>query len=91
MIEIDLPEGVRVRVDAFVNERALSRVLRVLKVRREGFVADHELALRTHREEKLSIQREWSAGEHPVPSLKKFNRCLIIKLTLPPRIGPGRG
>ncbi len=31
VIEIDLPEGVRVRVDAFVNERALSRVLRVLK------------------------------------------------------------
>jgi transposase len=31
VIEIDLPEGVRVRVDAFVNERALSRVLRALK------------------------------------------------------------
>jgi transposase len=31
VIEIDLPEGVRVRVDAFVNERALGRVLRVLK------------------------------------------------------------
>jgi transposase len=33
VIEIDLPEGVRVRVDAFVNERALDRVLRVLKDR----------------------------------------------------------
>ena len=33
VIEIDLPEGVRVRVDAFVNERALDRVLRVLKGR----------------------------------------------------------
>jgi transposase len=33
VIEIDLPEGVCVRVDAFVNERALSRVLRVLKGR----------------------------------------------------------
>jgi transposase len=31
VIEIDLPEGVRVRVDAFVTERALSRVLRALK------------------------------------------------------------
>ena len=31
VIEIDLPDGARVRVDAFVNERALSRVLRVLK------------------------------------------------------------
>jgi transposase len=31
VIEIDLAGGVRVRVDAFVNERALSRVLRVLK------------------------------------------------------------
>jgi transposase len=31
LIEIDLPDGARVRVDAFVNERALSRVLRVLK------------------------------------------------------------
>jgi transposase len=33
VIEIDLPEGVRVRVDAFVNERALDRVLRALKAR----------------------------------------------------------
>jgi transposase len=33
VIEIDLPDGARVRVDAFVNERALSRVLRVLKDR----------------------------------------------------------
>lgn len=33
VIEIDLPDGARVRVDAFVNERALSRVLRVLKER----------------------------------------------------------
>ena len=31
VIEIDLPAGARVRVDAFVNERALSRVLRALK------------------------------------------------------------
>ena len=31
VIEIDLPDGARVRVDAFVNERALRRVLRVLK------------------------------------------------------------
>ena len=27
MIEIDLPDGTRLRVDAFVNERALRRVL----------------------------------------------------------------
>jgi transposase len=33
VIEIDLPEGVRIRVDAFVNERALGRVLRLLKDR----------------------------------------------------------
>jgi hypothetical protein len=33
VIEIDLPEGVCVRVDAFVNERALGRVLRVLRGR----------------------------------------------------------
>lgn len=33
VIEIDLPGGVRVRVDAFVNERALDRVLKVLKGR----------------------------------------------------------
>jgi transposase len=33
VIEIDLPGGARVRVDAFVNERALDRVLRVLKGR----------------------------------------------------------
>ncbi len=32
VIEIDLVDGVRLRVDAFVNERALRRVLAVLKV-----------------------------------------------------------
>ena len=32
VIEIDLAEGVRLRVDAFVDERALRRVLAVLKV-----------------------------------------------------------
>jgi transposase len=32
VIEIDLAAGVRLRVDAFVNERALRRVLAVLKV-----------------------------------------------------------
>ena len=31
VIEIDLPDGTRIRVDAFVNERALRRVLAVLK------------------------------------------------------------
>jgi transposase len=31
VIEIDLADGARVRVDAFVNERALKRVLRALK------------------------------------------------------------
>jgi len=31
VIEIDLTDGVRLRVDAFVNERALRRVLAVLK------------------------------------------------------------
>lgn len=31
MIEIDLPTGVRVRVDAMVNEKALARVLRAMK------------------------------------------------------------
>ena len=31
VIEIDLADGVRLRVDAFVNERALRRVLAVLK------------------------------------------------------------
>ena len=31
VIEVDLPNGVRVRVDAFVNERAFRRVLQVLK------------------------------------------------------------
>ena len=31
VIEVDLLAGVRVRVDAFVNERALRRVLRALK------------------------------------------------------------
>ena len=32
LIEIDLPDGTRLRVDALVNERALRRVLAVLKV-----------------------------------------------------------
>lgn len=32
VIEIDLVDGVRLRVDAFVNDRALRRVLAVLKV-----------------------------------------------------------
>lgn len=31
LIEIDLPDGTRLRVDAFVNERALRRVLAMLK------------------------------------------------------------
>jgi transposase len=31
MIEIDLPNGVQVRVDAFVNERALQRVFLAMK------------------------------------------------------------
>jgi len=31
VIEIDLPDGARVRTDAFVNERALRRVLIALK------------------------------------------------------------
>ena len=31
LIEIDLPDGTRLRVDAFVNERALRRVMAVLK------------------------------------------------------------
>ena len=31
VIEIDLVDGTRLRVDAFVNERALRRVLAVLK------------------------------------------------------------
>jgi transposase len=31
MIEIDLPNGVRLRVDAFVNEKALRRVLQAMK------------------------------------------------------------
>ena len=31
MIELDLPTGTRLRVDAFVNERALRRVLQALK------------------------------------------------------------
>ncbi len=30
-IEISLPKGARVSVDAFVNEKALSRVLRAMK------------------------------------------------------------
>ena len=31
MIEIELSSGARVRVDAFVNEKALWRVLRAMK------------------------------------------------------------
>lgn len=31
VIEVELPDGVRVRIDAFVNERALRRVFQVLK------------------------------------------------------------
>ena len=31
MIELDLPTGARLRVDAFVNETALARVLRAMK------------------------------------------------------------
>jgi transposase len=31
LIEIDLPTGTRLRVDAFVNEKALSRVFRAMK------------------------------------------------------------
>jgi transposase len=31
LIEIELPNGIRVRVDAFVDERALPRILRALK------------------------------------------------------------
>jgi transposase len=31
MIEIDLPSGVRLRVDAFVNEKTLRRVLQAMK------------------------------------------------------------
>ena len=31
MIEIDLPGGIQIRVDAFVNERALARVFRAIK------------------------------------------------------------
>jgi transposase len=34
-IEIDLPNGARVRVDTSVNEKALARVLRALKGRRD--------------------------------------------------------
>lgn len=30
LIEIELPNGIRVRVDAFVNEKALSRILRAM-------------------------------------------------------------
>jgi len=33
LIEIDLADGTRLRVDAFVNQRALQRVLTVLKAR----------------------------------------------------------
>jgi transposase len=31
IIEVELPGGIRVRVDAFVNEKALRRVLRAMK------------------------------------------------------------
>ena len=31
IIEVALPSGARVRVDAFVNEKALRRVLRAIK------------------------------------------------------------
>ena len=31
IIEVALPSGARVRVDAFVNEKALRRVLRTIK------------------------------------------------------------
>ena len=31
LIEIDLPNGARLRVDAFVNQRALHRVLAAMK------------------------------------------------------------
>ena len=31
LIEIELPNGIRVRVDVLVNERALSRILQALK------------------------------------------------------------
>ena len=31
LIEIELPDGIRVRVNAFVNEKALSRILRAMK------------------------------------------------------------
>jgi transposase len=31
LIEIEFPDGIRVRVDAFVNEKALSRILRAMK------------------------------------------------------------
>jgi transposase len=31
VIEVDLPDGARIRVDAFVNEKAFRRVLSVLK------------------------------------------------------------
>jgi transposase len=31
LIEVDLPSGARIRVDALVNEKALSRVLRAMK------------------------------------------------------------
>ena len=31
LIEIELPNGIRIRVDAFVNEKALSRILQVMK------------------------------------------------------------
>jgi hypothetical protein len=31
MIEVDLPSGIRFRVDASVSEKALARVLRAMK------------------------------------------------------------
>jgi transposase len=31
LIEIELPNGIRVRVDSFVNEKALSRILRAVR------------------------------------------------------------
>jgi transposase len=37
VIEIDLPDGARVRVDAFVDERALARVLSALSTAAEDW------------------------------------------------------
>ena len=42
LIEIMLPNGARVSVDAFVNEKALARVLRAMKGRRDQPRAWHE-------------------------------------------------